>query len=293
MDRRGFLGATGASAVEMAGKSSAGPLLGLANTRRPDAAPPEMDEYVKRIDDGMEQLSRWTPSVDLSNGPGDPIEVQAMLRTSLQSLFLTGMVADLPLEAQIKPEIQQRIERAGPIFDEATDRTMAYLKSQTQEDLARIQSRLQNPAVGEMIVNMLDERAEEAGISDWRRAHTRAIFKETEWRLRTQPPSLLVNEYVEKIERLTASDVLREVRTRDLAARAGEEAFWQQTTANLHQQTGAGRGSKVMGYGVVTFAVGALIVAAGEFGGVFIMTAGAVIFIVGIIMALVAAARAA
>jgi hypothetical protein len=293
MDRRGFLGATGASAMEMAGKTSAGPLLGLPDTRRPDRAPPEMDEYVKRIDDGMEQLSQWSPSVDLRDGHGDPIEVQAMLRTSLQSLFLTGMVADLPLEAQIRPEIQLRIERASPIFDEATDRTMAFLKSRTPDDLDRIQSRLQNPAVGERIVNMLDERAAEAGISDWRRAHTRAIFKETEWRLRTQPPALLVDEYVEKIERLTASDVLREVRTRDLAARAGEEAFWQQTTANLQQNTALGRGARVMGYGVLTFAVGALIVAAGAFAGVFVMTAGAVIFIVGIIMALVAAARTA
>ncbi len=288
MDRRGFLGATGASALTLASSGAVSPLLALPSSR-PSGAPPPLDDHLMRMDDGMDRLSRWTPTVTLEGLPGGEAEGHAMLRTSLQTLFLTGMVADLPLETQIKPEVQQRVHAAIPTMDEATDRTLAFLRSRTPADLQKVQTILQDRTVGARIGELLDQRAAEAGLSEWRRSHTRAMFEQAEWRLRTQPPASMVTELVEKVERVTESDLVGESRARQLAARLGEEAFWQQANEDLRQRR-LSRGARLMGYGVLTFAVGGGIVAAGAFEGVFVMTVGAVLFLVGIVIALVGAA---
>lgn len=251
--------------------------------------PADMDEYLARLDAGTARIGRWSTADVVPEWTGDREEADAIARTALQSLFITGMIADLPVEAQMRPEVQRRIHAAVPLMDEAIERTTAFLASRTPADLAYVQLGLRDYGAGATIFTAIDREAAASGLSAWRRAQTREIFAQSEWRLRKQPPALIIGEYVDKVEKLAAADIAGESQLRTLAAQVGEEAFWQSSDKTLRQAR-ISRGLKAMGYGLLIFAGGGLIVAAGAFPGVFVMTAGAVTMIVGLIILLVGAA---
>ena len=283
MDRRRFLEAGTASAASLLAASACAPALKLA-VPRASTAPDDMDAYIARIDAGMDRLGRWSSAdvAPLARRP-DPA-TDALGQAALQSLFLTGMVGDLPLPAQLHPGIQERVERAMPLFDRASDSMTAFLRSRTPNDLAIVQAALRDYGAGARIVDRLDAEAAALGLSEARREQTRSIYAHAEWRLRNQPPALLIGEYVDKMERLASSDVRAEAAAQGIGAQAAEEAFWAARGTRERRIT---RGGRTMGWGVLIFAVGGGIVAAGAFPGVFVMTAGAVTFIVGIMILLV------
>jgi hypothetical protein len=285
MDRRRFIGAGTASVLGMAAGAATSP--GAASASPLPPPPPDLDAYLRRVDAGMQELETWSISDRFEGWSGDRAEADVLTRRIMQSLYFTGMMAELPLDMQIRPEVQDRIDAATPIMDEATERTLAFLRSRTPADLEQAQTALQDGNVGARIVDRFDAMAVAAGVSERRRAHTRAILAQTEWRLRTQPPATVLGEYADKVERLTASDLMTEARTRELAARMGEDAFWQQAGSARERRLSSG--AKTMGWGLAIFAGGALIVAAGVFEGVFVMTVGAIVLLVGLIMVIAGA----
>ena len=287
MDRRRFLGSGAASAAALAGTACA-PALRLPE-QRPNAMPPDVDDYIASVDAGMERLGRWSSATLAPDWTGDRAELDRVARTALQSLYFTGMVGDLPLEGQLHPEMQLRIHANMALMDDATDRMSAFLESRTRAELATVQLALREHGVGPQLLTAIDDEAGALGLSSWRRAQTRTIYSNAEWRLRNQPPTLLVTEYLEKVERLGASDVTAETRTQALAARLAEEAFWQQAQQSPLDKRAARirRGGRTMGFGLLTFAAGGAIVAAGASPGVFVMTVGAVMMIIGLLILLV------
>lgn len=287
MDRRRFIGRGTASAIGVAGAAGCIPAARLPAPRAA-AMPADMGEYLARLDAGTERIGRWSTAEVVPVWTGDRDEADAIARTALQSLFFTGMIADLPVEAQMRPEVQRRIHATIPLLDEAIERTTAFLASREAADLNYVQLGLRDYDGGNTLFTAIDREASANGLSEWRRAQMREIFAQAEWRLRNQPPALIVGEYVDKVEKLVASDIAGETQLRALAAQVGEEAFWQASEKTLRQAR-ISRGLKVMGYGLLIFAGGGLIVAAGAFPGVFVMTAGAVTLIVGLIILLVGA----
>jgi hypothetical protein len=249
--------------------------------------PSDMDAYITRIDTSMERMGRWSSATWVPGFSGNRDTADAIGRSAFQSIYFTGMVSDLPLEGQLHPGMQERIEANMPLMDEATDRMADFLRAQTPADLAAVQLALREHNAGARIFTALDDEAGVLGVSDWRREQTRTIYSNAEWRLRNQPPSLLLSEYLEKVERLGASDVPTETRTQALAARLAEEAFWASQPPRTKRQARLRRGGKVMGYGVLTLAAGGAIVAAGADVGVFVMTAGVVMVLVGLVILLV------
>ena len=116
-----------------------------------------------------------------------------------------------------------------------------------------------------------------------------------------QPPLLLVNEYLDKVERVLASDIESEARQRWLAARVGEKVFWQ-AEASLRDRR-ISRGLRAMGIGALLFVGGLVLVSLGNdnfangdlnaltvIGLVPGITGGSVLFVVGLIILLVGAA---
>jgi hypothetical protein len=217
-------------------------------------------------------------------------------------MFLTGMVGDLPIEAQLHPEIQKRVEANLPVMDEATDRMSAYLRARSALELGGVQRALRHHEAGTRIITSLDEVAEDLGVSPWRREQTRSLFSSAEWRLRNQPPELVVSEYLEKVDRLSASDINRAAQQQGLAARLADEAFWaaqpQDPSGKTTRQKRISRGGKVMGIGVLIFAGGAGLVAMGDSGnsdggsgmialGLVAGTVGVLTFLVGLVILLV------
>jgi hypothetical protein len=220
---------------------------------------------------------------------GDRNEADALAQRTLQTLFITGMIGDLPVEAQTRPDVQRRLHAAVPLMNEAIERGTAFLGSVSDADLERVQVGLRDYGAGDAIFSTFDRVAADYGLSDWRRAQTREIFAQAEWRLRNQPPALIVNEYVTKVNKLADADIPSEMRVRALATHAGEEAFWQQHGEKSLHDARISRGLKTMGYGLLIFAAGGAIVALGGYPAVFAMTVGAVMLIVGLIILLVGA----
>ena len=127
-----------------------------------------------------------------------------------------------------------------------------------------------------------------------RRLQTRAMFTEAVWRLRNQSPDLIIDEYVGKVQKLVARPGSVVETERTIATRASQKLFWETQREALgdpskkrRESRGVSRGAKVMGWGLLVGAVGGVVVLAGEFGGVFVMTAGAILIVVGLIMVIV------
>lgn len=287
MDRRDFIRATTSSVLVASGAGGCVPMMRLP--AKPVVMPHDMDDYVARVDAGMARIARWSPTADLPNFVGDRDVADEIGRASMQSLFLTGMFSDLPIEGQLHPGMQDRLLAAMPVMDKGVDGVSGFLRSRTEADMAAVQTALRERDAGVKVAAAVDREAAHVGLSEWRRAQTRSMFAHAEWRLRTQPPSLLINECLGRVQKLSATDVTAASKQRALASRLGEAAFWRHAAERANREARIGRGAKVLGYGVLIFAAGGLIVAAGGGAGLFVMTAGAIVIIVGLVMLVVGA----
>lgn len=284
MDRRDFLSVSATSALTLT------TLPGL----RPDGSPPpavpeppvevEMGEYVERLDAGLARIGQWTPSETLTAMPGDPAQGDRLIRATVQSLFVTGMLGDLPLQQQLDPRLQERVERALPIFDEAVDGMEAFLESRTDDDFRETQARLREPGVSERLIKGLVAEAENTGVSPQRTRQLREMLEHVTWRLAQQPPALIVREYLDKSRRMGEDDLEGAARQAALAARLGQAAPEPAPPQEDRRVARRKRGARLMGIGVITFGLSGALVALGAFPAVFGMTVGAVMTLVGLIM---------
>jgi hypothetical protein len=284
MDRRGFLKA-GATSAGLLAASAYAPAMQLAHPRM-EESPADLDAYLARIDAGMARIGRWSSVNFLDTRPSTPMleRYDALGRVAFQSLFITGMVGDLPIETQKLPAVQGRVDQSMPIMDQATESMYGFLRSRRQSDLALVQRALRDHGAGLKIIEALDAEAQVVGLSEQRREQTRSIFANAEWRLRNQPPELIVSEYLDKVERLTPTDVRQEAASQDFAARLADAAFWR-SERDL-RSTRLRRGGKLMGFGVLALAGGGAIVASGAIAGAFVMTAGAILLLIGLVVLL-------
>lgn len=283
MERRNFLALFGTTAAGVAANPLAGAMPPLP-APSPLPEPPDMDVYIRRVDAGLESIASWKAPAWAD--PARAAEAEPIVRAALQSVFLTGMHGDLPTQLQMDPRMQERMWKAMPVYDEAHQRASAFLASRTPDDLSLVQAALRNAERRDSIMNTLDTQARAHGVSDARRAQMRGMLEHVTWRLANQPPSLVITEYVEKMEKLADSDIESEARQRQLTARLSEKVFWDTQTHDARHRR-LTRGAKVFGVGAAIFAAGTLVVVAGAFPGVFVMTIGVLVMLVALIMLLV------
>jgi hypothetical protein len=256
---------------------------------------PDLDSYLAVVDHGLDRLST-TRIVRRPGLAGGITEEEwerrnQLTRGSLRALYLTGMLGDLPLESQADERVQQRLWQIAPEFDRTVSTMTDHLSSRTSSEWADVQRLLRhrtNPAI-EISAALTDEGAL-FGMSRGRRVQTRALFTQAGLRLRSQPPDLVVQEYLTKMEKAAESDGMDALARRRVAAAAAESAFWR----DIAPKNRLGRtptGLKTLGFGVVIFGAGALIVSAGSDVGLIVATIGAITIIVGLIQLLVYAVR--
>jgi hypothetical protein len=310
MDRRAFLDASAASGLMLAA-----PAVGA----RPDLPPPlprpgpvdDMDAYLARLDAGMERIGAWSLTASYPGFAGDRQATDTLARSAVQTMYLTGMLGDLPVEQQLHPGMQERMWAALPLMDDAFERMHGFLESRTPADLARVQSALRGPdRFAERMAEVLDEQAALTGVSAWRRQQMRSTLTLAAWRMASQPPALIIGEYQDKIARVDGSDIAAEARKRWLAARVGERVFWARAdmapggllsgsalTDGPHTERDKriASGAKGMGIGLLIFAGGVAMVAAGAGGNADVLvvvglgtaTVGSIWFLVGFLTLLI------
>lgn len=247
-----------------------------------------------------------------------------LFRKTLRSMLLAGSFKDLPDEGRVHPGMQDRMWRAMPEMDDAMlgmTRMFESLSPTERVDIGRALRK--DPDLGMRIVGALDNEAAAAGVTMARRMHLRSIGADTSFRLKQSAP-LFIEEYTGKVRKIVDRHGGDEDVKRRMAAQMGQAAYlgyqerlndlasrWsmgradsedeESTNDNVNGPYAPGAGPKkeprggtamtvggiLLGVGLVTAVIGASIMAAGEFGGVFVITAGAVIGVGGLITLIV------
>jgi len=288
--------------------------------------PPDVDEVLANMDEGMRRISEWNPVDDFMGSAGDcpkRAEANRVARNAVKSLYVTAMFNDLPVDSQLQPSVQKRIQSALPEIDASAKEMDSYLDANFQvsdEEMQACLSRDDDP--GMRFLQQFNDLAGAHGVTARRRLQVRAMTTNILWRLKNQPPELLINECNDKMERATTSAGPEAAARRLLASRVTEEAFWswqqQQEgepedlseysgwSAEPNEDSGeledgeekkkderslATRGARMMGIGLLIFGVGAALAVGGAWPGVIAGTVGAIYFLIGLIKVIVGSIR--
>lgn len=226
MKRREFLQA-GALAGAALGADGCATLGGLAP---PEVAlsPVGMGAFLGNLDRAMQQVwRRPVPQVFNRAQPAPAIDGKSerLARQALGAILLTGSFHDLAPEDQVHPGMQQRMRANMGLLDEAVLGMNAHLTSLTPTQRADVSAALhQDPDLGLRIIGAIDQEAAAAGVTMGRRTQLRSIAAQACMRLR-QSPSMLIEEYAHKVEKVQGRDGSVEQFERQLAAQMGQEAF--------------------------------------------------------------------
>lgn len=334
MKRRDVLkaGAAGAATVAVAGTGGLG-ATGCATVQHVDPATSDraargflvqLDKQLRLADHGR-LVEGFVAAA--KPGPRTP-EKQAqidrsdgLMRRVMRTLFITQSFRDLDPEVQLHPAVQERLESHMEEIDTTVFELSDFLAGQTPEQRARLRDTLrQQPDTAMQIGEELDRHAAAVGVSPERRKQLRSMMSQATFRMRTEAPGAIIDEYTAKVERLRGQDGSSALAL-SLSEKMGQRAFWRYqqyltqssapgTTAadpsmaasnpGASTPTGAQRrksssgkramrgGAYMMGIGVIVFGLSALLVNAAT-GFVVGMTVGALLVSIGFVTLIVGA----
>lgn len=237
MDRRAFLGGSGAAAglggVALATTGCAGIAEGLVPL---DArGEPDIDKTLATLDGVMLALSSLPiPSVSSIVADGRGAERQAAavhVRRVLRSLMLVGTLRELPLEYQLHPGVQERTRLMMPELDLAMFGSKELLQGLDQAGKRDVTAALRrDPDLVMRAFGELEREAAMGGVPLAHRLAMRRAVHQVSFRLR-QSPELFFDEVTSKTERIEQRYDELASEGREVAARATEEALWRQREA--------------------------------------------------------------
>jgi hypothetical protein len=307
-------------ALKLGAGLAAGAALGTAGCALPGVrqvgdrlVPDDMDAFLKGWDSHLEGIGQSRFVEGFASGfLGKPVTPELrkelepsenLFRRMLHTLMLTQSFRDLSDEGQMHPEVQKRMRDRLEEVDATVFAVSANLEGMDAAQRKAVQEALlEKPDLAMRLAETLDGEAARAGVTGRRRVQLRSMMTQASFRLSKADPGTVIDECVGKVKR--ASDPSRaEMLSALTAAQAGSEAFFRNRSARTggedpgpaldwDQQPG-GRaiksGAYMMGIGAITFGFSAIVVNAGTFGFVFGMTAGAVLFAIGLITLIVGA----
>lgn len=244
MERRRFLeaGAAGAAALGAAGCAGVGSFDAPGGSR--SAADPassgapliDMDAFLARLDRGMTYLTTGTPLAPLVPKPaalqwqdrqGKRRDGEVLFRQSLRSLLLVASFRDLPEQDRLHPGMQARMWGSLGEMDDAVLGVTEMLDALTPAARLELQQKLKRrPELGMRLGEELDNEAAKAGLSLERRLQLRSMASQLTFRLKNQSASLLIDEYVGKVKKVTARQGSPAEVQRRLAAAMSQAAFF-------------------------------------------------------------------
>jgi len=183
------------------------------------AAMPDMDAFLSRLDHSMESIASGSPlRAFFRDDPRRPHE--QLVKKSLRSLLIAGSFRDLSEEQRAHPGMQQRMRDAMSEMDEAVFGMTHVLARYSPDERVRIREVLnEDPELGMRIAESLDGDAVSAGVSAARRLHLRTLSSQLTFRLKHQPVTTLIDEYVGKVQKVAARHGYTEELQRRIAAK--------------------------------------------------------------------------
>jgi hypothetical protein len=206
-------------------------------------------DYLAMLDRSLELTAQMRPVHEIAAqrgpGPRSPEHAQfiagsdAMFQRLIGALFITQSFRDLPPETQTHPAVQTRIASHLDEIDGTVFELTSFLSAQTGDERAQLRDALRkNPNAAMDLAEMLDGHAATMGVTVERRRQLRQIMKHATFRLRTESPGALIDEYTAKVQRLRGEDG-KSALALALAQKLGEDQFWRYQQ-HLAQDAGPG-----------------------------------------------------
>lgn len=244
MERRRFLQLGAAAGAAVAGGTGCSTMWASAAATTPDL--PDMESFFGKLDAAMAAIAGGTPLGDFAakrcaaNDPApardgrdaDPPKrsfapgERLLMQKALRSLTLVGAVHELPEHARQHPGMLARLKAGMPEMDDAVFGMTQLLADLSRTERVELRRRLQRePDLPMRMAEALDAQAKRHQIPLERRLRLRRLASHVAWRLRNQPPDILLDEYVTKVRKVAARNGYDEQLQRQLAARASTAAL--------------------------------------------------------------------
>jgi hypothetical protein len=169
---------------------------------------------------------------------GEIESTATLVRKSVRTLYLTGRFLDMPDTMKVHPGMQARLRAMQPEMDDAVLGMTARLERMTADDHRRLHDHLaKDELFADRLAMVLEKTAADDGLSFQRTFGVRSATLDLAHRMAAQSPALVVDPLAGKVRRIEAHPRSDAEQARRLAARVGEEAFWehQQRLALLNQ----------------------------------------------------------
>lgn len=227
MDRRDVLQMGGLVGMAALGGGAACLPRGLPRT----IPQSELSDILGSMDESLERISRYDMLDDFTrraktkarHSDDDRMLVQASIKSMYASAFFRG----LPEEAQLHPDVQERMFAQLATMDDAvygmTDRMSTLDEDQRSFVKAALHDKKTEP---EAISQLFDRGMGSLKLPMGRRFQARSIFSKVGWQLQKQP-AVVIDEYVTKVQKATAQVGSQVELQRRIAAQMGQEAYWK------------------------------------------------------------------
>jgi hypothetical protein len=280
-----------AAAGLAAGGTGCGALLeGLT----PHAGVADLGARLARLEAGLEEASRsrliasLAPEAARSRAPvvrAKLDELEELSRGAMRCLLVAGTVKSLSRDELDDARVSAMLDRVSPEMDEVVGKLTATMANLPDDQRGALQEELRKrPELPMTLAGKLDGRAGAYAVPTGARANLRAAAVDGSFRLRHQPPGILIDEYLAKVERVTAIRAPEATAQRQLAGRVMNETVWRSQRGT----TTATVGGYLLLAGVSVFGLSLLGGAAtGSIGFAFTATLGALLVLVGLIVGLV------
>lgn len=193
--------------------------------------------YLALLDHSLALTGKMRPANDfaarLKPGERTPAQRQviddndAMFQKLMRTLFITQSFRDLPEDTQVHPAVQERIASHLDEVDRTVFELTDYLGSRTPAQRVALRDLMRkHPQTAMDLAQELDTRAAKLGVGKDRRAQLRQIMKHATFRMRTEAPGALIDEYTDKVQRLRGTDGNNALALA-LAQKVGEKQFWR------------------------------------------------------------------
>lgn len=194
-------------------------------------------DYLAMLDRSLELAAEMRPvhQIAAQRKPGlrSPEHEQfvagsdALFQRLVSALFITQSFRDLPPETQTHPAVQTRIASHLDEIDGTVFELTSFLSAQTGDERAQLRDALRkNPHAAMDLAELLDDHAATMGVTVERRRQLRQIMKQATFRMRTESPGALIDEYTAKVQRLRGEDG-NSALALAFARKLGEDQFWR------------------------------------------------------------------
>ncbi len=256
MERREFI-IRSASAV--GGALGLGLLDGCATAGgiRFDEAGPDIDGYLSGLDRQVSQIQDSKVDAHLIKHLKKRGLPESYFQDNLSSLLVVGAFRDLPPSLQAEPRMQERIQQETPKIGRQVLQMASYLDELSAEERASIQEFVDSdPEIMDLMHQGMVGNAASNGLESQRVKQFSRMLTDVHWRLSHQDPSLIIDETVDRTDRLCCGVGVQKDDWRTLLQDARDDLPPDAASSQLEAApTVALIGGMVMGIGVGMAAV--------------------------------------